>query len=183
MKIGIDLGHNCAHDGGAIGFKKENDLIKEVGLKVISKLRTNGHTIIDCSPKGSVTSLSDSLYQRTSAANRHNCDIFVSIHFNAFHDPSAHGTEVLYVSPAGKKLATPVLTELVNLGFRNRGLKYRDNLHVLNATQMPAILVEGCFVTSRRDMGLYNAEKMANAIVKGLIGHIPPNSPSVCKCL
>jgi len=182
MKIGIDLGHNCAYDGGAVGIRRENDLIKEVGVKVINKLVISGHVVIDCSPKGRVNSLWDSLSQRTNTANRNNVDIFVSIHFNAFHDPTAHGTEVLYFSEAGKKLATPVLTELVNLGFRNRGLKYRDNLHVLKATQMPAILIEGCFITSQRDMNLYNAEKMADAIVKGLVGHIP-NSPSTCKCL
>jgi N-acetylmuramoyl-L-alanine amidase len=33
---------------------------------------------------------------------------------------------------------------------------------------MPAILIEACFIDSQKDMNLYNAEAMANAIVKGL---------------
>jgi N-acetylmuramoyl-L-alanine amidase len=41
---------------------------------------------------------------------------------------------------------------------------------------MPAILVECCFIDSSKDMNLFNAEAMANAIVKGLTGKVP-NTP------
>ena len=34
-EIGIDLGHNVRSDTGAIGIRKEDDLIVEVGTRVI----------------------------------------------------------------------------------------------------------------------------------------------------
>ena len=175
-KFGIDLGHNCDYDGGAVGIKSENFLIREVGWRVIKKLKALGHTVINCSPQQSVTSLGDSLRQRTNRANKYNVDVFVSIHFNAFNG-QAYGTEVLYFSSSGKRIAAPVLKEIASLGFYNRGLKYRNNLHVLKATRMPAILIECCFCDSAKDMRLFDAEKMANAIVKGLTG-----KSSSCPC-
>lgn len=174
MKFAIDPGHNCNGDGGAKGVKEnENELIMKVTPKIISKLKALGHTVVDCRPKSSTNSLRSSLNQRTRTANNHNCDVFVSIHFNAFNG-QAHGCEVLYFSTAGKKIATPVVEEIAKLGFFNRGLKYRNNLHVLKATRMPAILVECCFCDSWKDIHRFDAEKMAIAIVKGLV----PNSPS-----
>ena len=41
MKIGIDLGHGCNYDGGAVGIIKEEEIINTVGNKVITKLRTD----------------------------------------------------------------------------------------------------------------------------------------------
>ncbi|WP_327330961.1 hypothetical protein [Calothrix rhizosoleniae] len=40
---------------------------------------------------------------------------------------------------------------------------------VLRNTVMPAILIEGGFCDSKRDMSLFDAEKMADAIVRGLV--------------
>lgn len=37
------------------------------------------------------------LYDRGSIANRHEGDLFVSIHANGFHDPSVRGTEVFFL--------------------------------------------------------------------------------------
>lgn len=177
--FGIDLGHNCSFDGGATGIdKSENQLIMEVGTKVIAKLKALGHKVVDCRPR-SAKSSGHALWQRSYVANVNRVEKFVSIHFNAYNR-RAYGTEVLYVSEAGKKIAAPVLAEIVKLGFFNRGLKYRDNLHVLKATNMPAIVIECCFCDSQGDMDLYDAEKMANAIVKGLTGQSPSSSPRPC---
>ena len=42
---------------------------------------------------------------------------------------------------------------------------------------MPAILIECCFVDSKADMNLFDAEKMAEAIKVGLIGDADDTSP------
>ena len=179
IKFGIDLGHNVRFDGGAAGVSKsENQLIMEVGNKVIKKLRNLGHQVIECKPR-SATSSGHALRQRTYTANAAGVDRFVSIHFNAFNG-QAHGAEVLYISEAGRKLAQPVQDEIVKLGFTNRGLKYRNNLHVLKATNAPAILIECCFCDNWIDMQRYNPEKMANAIVKGLVGTTTNSTNSPC---
>ena len=116
-------------------------------------------------------------------ANNWGADVFVSIHTNA---GGGHGTETLYVSSAGQVLAGHVNDAIVAaLKFTDRGLKYRDNLHVLNATAMPAVLTEvlfhDCTTTHSTPIGamsescfLVNADGRAisaEAIAQGLCAH------------
>ncbi|WP_138502794.1 N-acetylmuramoyl-L-alanine amidase [Nostoc sp. PA-18-2419] len=171
MKFGIDSGHNCPPDTGARGIKVEDNLTLDVGNRVIPKLRALGHEVVVCKPN-SASTVRESLSKRCATANNSNVDIYVSIHFNSFNG-QANGTEVFATSDTGRKIAKPVLDEIVKLGFFNRGVKSGSHLFVLKNTDMPAILVECCFVDSAKDMNLFNAEAMANAIVKGLTGKVP----------
>lgn len=167
MKYGIDIGHNCPPvDTGAVGIRKEDELNKEVGEKVIEKLKSLGHEVINCTPNFA-SSLGNSLYRRINKANEQNVNVYVSIHFNA---GGGRGTEVFAISKEGKEIAKRVVDSIALLGYVNRGVKDGRWLYVLKNSKMPAILVEGGFVDSKEDMGKYNAEKIANAIVKGLTG-------------
>lgn len=174
MKYGIDIGHNCYPDLGAKGIEQEDMLTMEVGTKVIAKLRTLGHQVIECKPSRT-WSVGSSLRYRCNVANANQVDTFVSIHFNSFNG-QAHGAEVYAVSKAGQNIAKRVLECLVELGHHNRGVKDGSHLYVVKHTKMPAILVECCFCDSEKDMALYNAEAQANAIVLGLTGQVPPSS-------
>ncbi|MCG6135419.1 MAG: N-acetylmuramoyl-L-alanine amidase [Nostoc sp. LLA-1] len=171
MKYGIDIGHNSPPDTGAVGIKVEDSLTLDVGNRVISKLRALGHEVIPCRPSRS-TSVTNSLLQRVNTANTNRVEVFVSIHFNAFNG-QANGAEVFAASDNGRRIAQPVLNEIVRLGFFNRGVKSGSHLYVLRNTNMPAILVECCFVDSPRDMNIYEPEATANAIVRGLTGQVP----------
>jgi N-acetylmuramoyl-L-alanine amidase len=174
MRYGIDIGHNCPPDTGARGIRFEDDLTKEVGNLVIAKLKSLGHQVIECKPTKAST-VGDSLRKRCATANINNVELYVSIHFNSFNG-KANGTEVFAISSKGRKIALSVLEEIVKLGFFNRGVKNGSHLYVLRNTNMTAILIECCFVDSRKDMDLYNPEAMANSIVKGLTGQPPTNS-------
>ncbi|MBD2520713.1 N-acetylmuramoyl-L-alanine amidase [Nostoc sp. FACHB-973] len=171
MKFGIDSGHNCPPDTGARGIKVEDNLTLDVGNRVITKLRALGHEVVVCKPS-SASTVRESLSKRCATANGSRVDIYVSIHFNSFNG-QANGTEIFATSEAGRKIAKPVLDEIVKLGFFNRGVKDGSHLFVLKNTDMPAILVEGCFIDSAKDMNLFNPEAMATAIVKGLTGKVP----------
>ncbi|MBH8567009.1 N-acetylmuramoyl-L-alanine amidase [Nostoc sp. CENA67] len=177
MRYGIDIGHNCPPDTGARGLRFEDNLTLEVGNKVIAKLKDLGHEVIACKPDAANT-VRDSLAQRCNKANASGVEVFVSIHFNCFNG-QANGTEVYATSETGRKIAKPVLDEIVKLGFFNRGVKSGTHLFVLRNTNMPAILIENCFLDSSKDMKLYDSEALANAIVKGLTGKLPstPVSP------
>lgn len=170
MRFGIDIGHNCPPDTGARGIKFEDNLTLDVGNRVIAKLRALGHEVIECKPKGA-SRVGESLAQRCARANATEVEEFVSIHFNAFNG-KANGAEVFAVSEQSRKMAKPVLDEIVKLGFFNRGVKDGSHLYVLRNTSMPGILVEGCFLDSQKDMALYNSEAIANAIVKGLTANL-----------
>jgi N-acetylmuramoyl-L-alanine amidase len=171
MKFGIDSGHNCPPDTGARGIKVEDNLTLDVGNRVIAKLRSLGNEVVVCRPSSART-VTESLSKRCSTANASRVDIYVSIHFNAFNR-QANGTEVFATSDTGRKIAKPVLDEIIKLGFFNRGVKSGSHLYVLKNTDMPAILIECCFIDSQKDMNLFNPETMANAIVKGLTGKVP----------
>ncbi|NEO86376.1 MAG: cell wall hydrolase [Spirulina sp. SIO3F2] len=174
MKFGIDMGHNAPPDTGAVGWAKEDDLTKAVGNQVIDKLEALGHEVVNCTPRRA-SSVVDSLRRRVSTANARNVDLYVSIHFNAFNG-RANGTEVFAASSAGRRYAQPVLNQIINLGFYNRGVKNGSHFFVLKNTNMPAILIECCFIDSWRDRNLYGTDAMVNAIVKGLTGQEPPQA-------
>ena len=167
MKFAIDIGHNLPVDGGAVGIQAENKLVMQVGENVIYQLRKAGHQVVECKP-GWASSLRDSLQRRCTTANQSKVDLFVSIHFNAFNR-KAYGTEVFAISPTGRAIAKRVVDKIAALGYFNRGVKDGSYLYVVKNTSMPAILVECCFCDSQRDMNLFNADKMAAAIVAGLI--------------
>jgi N-acetylmuramoyl-L-alanine amidase len=176
MKFGIDIGHNCPPDTGAVGINKEDNLTKDVGTRLMQKLAAAGHSVINCTPSQAAT-VGESLQKRVNKANANQVDIFVSIHFNAA-SPTANprGTEIYAISNAAKAIAQPVLNEIVKLGFKKRGIK-NTAFFVIKNTSMPAILIECCFVDSQADMNLFNAEKMAEAIKVGLIGDADDTSP------
>jgi N-acetylmuramoyl-L-alanine amidase len=172
MFFAIDIGHNCPpYDTGArTNQYSEDALTKLVGDLVISKLNQRGNKAVSVTPK-SAYSTDDSLMQRARKANQLDTDYFVSIHFNSFSSPRANGSEVFVynVRSAAKPLAESVLTNIASLGFFNRGVK-QARFRVLTLTTMPAILIECCFISSDKDMNLFDAEKMATAIVDGLVG-------------
>lgn len=173
MKFGIDIGHNCPPDTGAVGIKKEDDLTKVVGTLLMQKLTAAGHSVVNCTPT-TASSVTDSLRQRVNKANDNRVDLFVSIHFNKFNG-RANGTEIFAISRVSQSIAQSVLKEILQLGFKNRGVKDTP-FFVLKHTSMPAILVECCFCDSSVDMSHFNADKMAEAIKNGLIGESQDNN-------
>ena len=179
MRYGIDIGHNAPPDTGAMsGY--EDELNKELGLKVAAGLASLNHNAIIVNPGTRVWSVGHSLRMRCDNANAEKCDRFVSFHFNAFNT-RAFGTEVYYLSQAGYRMAKPVVDEICNLKVGrfqmfNRGAKKTSYFQVLNNTNMPAILIETAFCDNPQDMKTYNAigsDEVAKAIIRGLTGKDP----------
>ena len=168
--LAVDIGHNVPYDTGAVGIRREDDLNRLVGNSLISKLRERGIKVVNCTPN-TAKSLNDSLYQRVNTANNSGATLFVSIHHNAC--PGGYGSEVLcikdnYQDGLSTKVGEAILNELASIGLKNRGVKDRRDLYVINNTSMPALIVECAFVDSSLDMANYNPEKTAAAIYKGI---------------
>ena len=194
MRINVHAGHNpegkiaC----GAVGILNESREARIVKDKVIQMLRAAGHEVYDCTCDDG-TSQGDVLNKIVTKCNSRTVDLDVSIHFNSgrndyIGDGSVGGTEVFLhnISDSNKvaiKYGKAVVEAISELGFRIRDDKIPDNLktnsslYYLRKTKAPAILIECCFVDDADDAKLYNADKMAQAIVKGLIGSVPNSAP------
>lgn len=101
-----------------------------------------------------------SLSKRADIANENATALFVSMHFNSAPSPEAHGIEVFYFqsdtdksrTKSSKELAAMILDEVIqNTQAKSRGVK-NGNFAVIRETKMPAILIEGGFLTNEAEM-------------------------------
>lgn len=177
MRINIHAGHNP--DGmtacGAIGYIKESTEARAVKDRIMKRLTAMGHDVYDCTCRNG-SSQNDVLRKIVAACNVHEVDLDISIHFNAGgnreNDGNTTGTEAYVHSKtsAAAPYARKVVDRIGALGFRNRGIEQNPNLYVLRHTKSPAMLIECCFVDDPDDVALYNADRMADAIVAGITG-------------
>lgn len=184
MIINVHAGHNP--DGkiacGAVGLIKESTEARKVKDKVIALLRACGHTVYDCTVDDGANA-NDVLKKIVAKCNARTADLDVSIHFNAGANDKAGnskttGTEVFIYnsSSTAKPYAQKVARSIAGLGYKLRDDAVKDDvknanyLYVLKNTKAPAMLVECCFVDDKDDVALYNADKMAAAIVSGITG-------------
>ena len=170
-KICIDPGHGGTDPGAVNGAAREKDIVLDVGLKLKSLLEKAGHKV--------VMTREHDFYAvplaKAQVANAAEADIFVSLHCNGHQQESANGTEVWFYtgSEDGEKLAKCLQEKLIaRLGRRDRGIKHRKDLIVLNSTKMTAALVEIAFITNNDEkMLLTNAgyrSHIAQAIFEGI---------------
>lgn len=173
MIYNIHGGHNF-HVPGANGCFSETSEDRKVKNLVIEKLRSLGHTVYDCTDEDGTT-VNKNLSNIVRKCNSHSVDLDVSIHFNA-SGCGGHGVEVWCYNSGTASVASKICNEISILGFKNRGVKYSTQLYVLRNTRSEAILIECCFCDSQTDSNIYNSEKMAAAIVKGLTGQTIQNN-------
>ena len=188
--IFIDVGHG-GRDPGTTGDKgKPNELDEktvnlEIGLYLRDYLREAGARIY-MSRETDRFIVTD---ERPEMANNMGADLFVSIHNNASETSlQANGTEVHYYSKVdeeerdekelygiySKDVAERVQKEMLRaLGTFDRGTKNSPRLIVLNRTAMPAIVIEGAFLSNAGDLALIRSEDFARryayATAKALI--------------
>ncbi len=168
-RVIIDAGHGGKDQGANRGRVYEKDLALRVAKKVESLLKAKGMRV-------TMTRRSDrfiSLTSRAAIANRYRNAIFVSIHFNASTNSRTRGLETYYYGTQGKKLAAHVhLRMLSRLKLRNRGVRQRKELAVLNKTRCPAILVECGYISNyserKRCLSSSYQYRCAKAIADGI---------------
>ena len=131
--ITIDAGHG-GNDSGAIGPTgvTEKSVTLRVALALQKLLTSEGATVYmtrttdtEVSPKGAAASDIEELQARCDVANRHNSDIFISIHMDSFTNGAAKGTTGYYYALGSKKsrdLADKVRAGVIDqIGTPSRG--------------------------------------------------------------
>lgn len=181
--ITIDAGHG-GNDSGAIGPTgvTEKSVTLRVALALQKLLTSEGATVYmtrttdtEVSPKGAAASDIEELQARCDVANRHNSDIFISIHMDSFTNGAAKGTTGYYYALGSKKsrdLADKVRAGVIDqIGTPSRGTQ-SCNFYVVKHTDMPATLVEVAFISNPTEERLMNSEdgvqKAAQGIADGI---------------
>ena len=155
MNAVISSGHG-KYVRGASGYIDEVDEARRVVENVARYLRMFGVGVETFHDDVSTTQ-EENLERIVMYHNGRNRDLDISVHFNAYVETeNPMGCEVLYATE--DELAEDMAALISDAGgFINRGAKERDDLFFLNNTDMPAILIETCFVDSLTDTKMYRA--------------------------
>jgi N-acetylmuramoyl-L-alanine amidase len=191
----LDPGHGGFDKGAISGYGYEKDYALDVARQLRPLLQAKGFRVM-------MTRESDvfvPLELRARIANATHNSIFVSLHFNATdHDPGATGFEIYSLTPRGApstyedgltlasinvqngteadaasvELSSCIYHSLLgHIGEFDRGIK-RARFAVLRLTRLPAVLLEGGFLTERGESRLIaNPEwrkKLAESICTGI---------------
>lgn len=179
MRIMLDPGHGGSDPGAVANGIQEKDVNFAVALLARDLLRAQGVNV-------TMTRQADtylSLQERTDLANKEGVDAFISIHHNAATNTGARGLEVYHsiVGGEGQRLANLIhdqyralMPELPSRGVRTRkNSNGRDYYHVIRETRMPAVIIEGGFLTNPQDAALIKTrefqERQAQAISQAVL--------------
>jgi N-acetylmuramoyl-L-alanine amidase len=194
--ICLDPGHGGKDKGEISGdnFEKKYTLLLAQALEPL--LRDAGFKVVLTRTNDVYVELAD----RPALAARQGADLFVSLHYNSIATPGVRGVQVHCLPPPGMKssdagggrasnpaypgnaqdarnilLACEVLRNITSkLPLEDIGVK-RSHYEVLRDAQMPAILIEGGFMTDPQDSKkIYDPEfrqRMAQSIVSGILAY------------
>lgn len=145
-KVFLSAGHGGSDPGAVAYGMKEKDINLTIMLACNEVLVKHGV----------ITTLSrtkdenDPVAQEVKEANTSKADLAVSFHTNA---GGGDGSESLYYSRStkAKNLATLCEKHVKAIGQNSRGIKARNDLHFLKATNMTAVLCECAFVDNDVD--------------------------------
>ncbi len=168
--IVLDAGHGGSNPGAVYNNRQEKDDVLALTLAVGNILEQNGVDVYYTR----TTDIYESPYQKAQEANQTGADYFVSIHRNSSPYPNQYtGVETLVFNRYGQAatLAYNINSQLEQVGFVNHGINERQNLVVLNQTQMPAVLVEVGFINTDADNALFDQrfDEIAAAIANGIL--------------
>ena len=164
----IDAGHGGHDNGGQWGRVYEKHLALDTAYRLESKLKSLGYQTV-------MTRRSDyfiSLPQRVSMANRYRNSIFVSIHYNYTWKQEVSGLETFYSSEEGRRLAQLVQSNLIRRTRTvDRSAKYA-RFYVIRHATVPAILVEGGFVSNATERDRMKSGWFRESIAQGIVDGI-----------
>jgi len=204
--ICLDPGHGGKDTGNRVGAYNEKTYTLALAQELRCQLKQAGFNVL-------LTRTADSyveLPERPAIANRRGADLFVSLHFNATETGRSEvgGPETYCITPVGASssnsqgegsdygstpanrsearslfLAYETQKSLVrSLGTPDRGVR-RARFAVLRDATMPAILIEGGYMTNpnegKRIFDSGYRRLMARAIVQGILAYQRFIQPSV----
>ena len=179
QRVFIDAGHGGRDPGTSHNKVVERVITLDIALRLGRLLEANGLDVVYSRRDDRAVGLS----QRTVAANRKECDLFVSIHVTANEDRSERRlgnmqsmlAEVMLSARVdeSRRLASDI-QRLSLFRLKRRGYEVRNNgtksapFHVLLGANMPAVLVEVGYCTHGQEAKRLLDAKYRHALAEGL---------------
>ena len=202
--ICLDPGHGGGDTGNRVGWHFEKVYTLALAAELRDQLRRAGFNVILTRTKDTYVDLPE----RPALANQRDADLFISLHFNATSTGKdvVEGPQTYCITPVGASstdaqgvgsnheptianrdedesllLAYQIQKSLVqNLDVNDRGVR-RARFAVLRDARMPAILIEGGYMTnpyeSKKIYSSAYRRQMAQAIVQGILAYQKLTSP------
>lgn len=155
-KIALVAGHSVLKSGActsANGIINEYQYCKELTslvAKYIKAAKPKWDVVTIVCPEKTFLLSSQEKKHKLGLINGRDFDAVYEFHLNSYNGKAA-GTEQLYVSEAGKKLAQQNQVKLKTV-FGDRGVKKRTDLYMLNKTDCPAVICETFFCDNAGDV-------------------------------
>lgn len=187
--IVIDPGHGGKDVGAEVRRRNGDDIYeKNIDLAIAYRLRY----YLEAAGATVYMIREDDRYvyhrARGSIADRAGGDLFLSIHNNSSDVASVHGTETWYYEKvdlydrtlesrygiSSKGVAEAIHAELVAaLGTRDRGVRSTSDLAVLVGGELPAVVIEGAYMSNPGDLSLILSDgypdRYAFAVAKAVV--------------
>lgn len=178
--ITLDPGHGGS-DPGAIGASglKEKQITLEISMRVKDLLEKEGAKVFmtrttDKDVYAPNASDRAELQARVNVAEKHNSDLFLSLHINSSVNKSVGGFSSYYYPKTDNdlKIAKAIQDKFAkNFGVDNLGVR-QANFYVVKRCSMPATLLEMCFISNPKEEKLMKSKwfqkKTARLIVEGV---------------
>ena len=187
--VAIDPGHGGTADNsnpdqpfdpGVIGANglQEKDVTLDVANRLAGLLREDNVDVV-------LTRTADTYVDigpRMQAAIDAGAQLFVSIHFNSFTDPTTGGALVLYPNdnslPFAQVMSDALAAGLAqHFGIANDGVQSKPDLWV-HAT-MPAVTVEGGYLTNPREADLLTHDDYRQALAEAIRQGVEKQAPEI----
>ena len=167
MKKAIIIGHNAMAGGFYSEYIKSNEFTLYSNLENVLK---DVGTVYFHNPL--ISSYQQRMKKTADSINKHDYDLVLALHFNAFENPDVGGCEAWYYgqNPFGRYMAQRFCNAVnENMGIRNRGAKsmHRPSQRGYWEVRYPkatTILLEPFFGSNKEDCERFNAAKFVHIL-------------------
>ncbi|MEX0973762.1 MAG: N-acetylmuramoyl-L-alanine amidase [Bacillota bacterium] len=177
----IDPGHGGIDPGACGRDVVEKDVVLNVALYLGVRLEKSGARVVysrtgdyDLDADGK-----DDAEERIKIIESSGATVVISLHCNAFPDPSEWGAQTFYNSsknPESRRLALLVQDELVKATESPREASARLDHFILSHSAVPSVTVEMGFLSNPREEGLLGShayqQKIAECIRRAVVSFV-----------
>ena len=166
----IDAGHGGKDSGGSGFGLVEKNLTLDTAKRLQTKLSKAGIRNVMVRDTDTFIELDD----RVAIANKYKARdaVLVSIHFNAVGGGAPHGTETFFWRPDATALAARIQRNVSRqTGFTDIAIN-RRRLRLTRNPEIPAVLVEGAYMTNAGDAKKLATPANRDAIAQGICNGI-----------